>query len=383
MEQDIDSAYAELGLAPDATELEVKAAWRRLVSQWHPDRNGSAAALANMQRINRAVEAIRQAGLRGPGPAASAGGAKTGRPREPQRRGNGAHSGPHFNDTHRAASTEPDDDASATPKATGTPPRTISRKVRLTLEEAAFGCTKVLQGKITAGACSACEGMGYRVLGGHCPRCRGSGAVHEPSWFGWIGTQTECDACHGGGIARQRCGTCAGTGKAALQRYKVTVRLPPGARDGDLLGVAGGHGKPGSPPGDMSIRVEVLEHALFKLDKDGTVRCEMPVDGFAWIANRAVDVPTLGGLRTIQLQRDQLSYRLKGQGFPIERRGLHGDQMITISPIFPQRMTTDQQILLDQLIATTSGPDAKGSDERLRRWNQAMRTWKRGARGRD
>jgi molecular chaperone DnaJ len=221
------------------------------------------------------------------------------------------------------------------------------------------------------------------VLGGHCPRCHGSGAVHERSWFGWIGTRSECDACHGGGIARQRCAACAGTGKAATQRYKVTVRFPHGARDGDLLTVEGGRGKPGSPPGDMSIRVEVLEHALFKLGKDGTVRCDMPVDGFAWIANRALDVPTLDGQRTLQLRRDQLSYRLKGHGFPVERRGLRGDQVISITPIFPQRMTTDQQILLDQLIAATSGPDAKELDERLRRWNQALRTWKRGGRSRD
>ena len=108
--------------------------------------------------------------------------------------------------------------------------------------------------------------------------------------------------------------------------------------------------------------------------------CDLPVDGFMWIANRFVHVPTLGGLQSIQLQRDQLSYRLKGQGFPVERRGPRGDQMITISPIFPQRMTTDQQILLDQLIATTSGPDAKQWDERLRGWNQTLRAWERGIR---
>jgi molecular chaperone DnaJ len=377
VEQDIESAFAELGLAADATELEVKAAWRRLVSQWHPDRNGSATALAKMQRINRAIEAIRQAGFRGPGPARRAGGAKTGQP-GPRRRGKGERSGPRFDYTRKAASSKPDDDRAATPKPSGPPTRTISRRIRLTLEEAAFGCIKVLRGKVTE-ICSACAGVGYRVLGGHCPRCHGSGAVHERSWFGWVGVPTECDACHGGSLARQRCAACAGTGKAAAQRYKVTVRFPHGARDGDLLSVEGGQGKPGSPPGGLSIRVEVLEHALFELDNDGTVRCDMPVDGFAWIANRA----TLGGPRTIQLQRDQLSYRLKGQGFPVERRGPRGDQMVTVSPIFPQRMTTDQQILLDQLIATTSGPDAKESDERLRRWNQAVRTWKQGERGRD
>jgi molecular chaperone DnaJ len=355
VEQEIDNAFAELGLTPDATELEVKAAWRRLVSQWHPDRNDSAAAVAKMQRINRAVEAIRQAGFRMPRPAASAGDAKPSWSEAPPREG------------------EHDD---AQP-----PTRTIHRRVRLTLAEAAFGCTKVLRGKVTQD-CSACEGAGYRVLGGHCTRCHGSGAIRQRSWFGWIGAQTECDACHGGGIARQPCGGCAGTGKAATQRYKVAVRLPHGVRDGDLLSVNGGHGKPGSPPGELSIRVDVQDNDLLKLDKDGTLRCDVPVDGFAWIANRSVDVPTLDGLQTIQLQRDQLNYRLRGQGFPVERRGPRGDQVITISPIFPQRMTTDQQILLDQLIATTSGPNAKQSDERLRGWNQALREWKRGARDR-
>ena len=77
-------------------------------------------------------------------------------------------------------------------------------------------------------------------------------------------------------------------------------------------------------------------------------------------------------------RRDQLGDLLKGEGFPVERRGPRGDQRITISPIFPERMTTDQQILLDQLIATTSGPDAKPMDERLRGWNEALRTWKQG-----
>ena len=358
MEHDIDNAFAELGLTPDATEREVKAAWRRLVSQWHPDRNAGADAVAKMQRINRAIEAIRRAGIRKPAASASAGRAA------PQR--------------SQASQAAQSDDREAQARKDPEPPaRTIARRVRLTLEEATFGCTKVLQGKIKE-ACDDCEGAGYRVLGGHCPQCRGSGAIRQPSWFGWVGTQTECDACHGGGIARQLCATCDGSGKAATRHYKVTVRFPHGVRDGDLLSVQGRPGNPGSPPGDLSIRVDVLEHALFKLDPDGTVRCEMPVDGFAWMANRSVDVPTLGGLQTIQLQRDQLSHRLAGQGFPVERRGPRGDQLITVSPIFPHRMSMDQQILIDQLIATTSGPDAQQPDERLRDWNQALRAWKQG-----
>ena len=99
-------------------------------------------------------------------------------------------------------------------------------------------------------------------------------------------------------------------------------------------------------------------------------------------ANRPVDVPTLGGLQTLPLQPDQLVYRLPGQGFPVERRGRRGDQVITITPVFPQRLSTDQQILLDQLIAATSGPDARHADERIRAWGQALRAWQRGARDR-
>ena len=379
MEQDIDNAFAELGLTPDATELEVKVAWRRLVSQWHPDRNDDATAVAKMQRINRAIEAIRRAGFRMPGPSAGASSAKPGRPRAPQHRSESEHGGPHSQDTKESNSSEPDESTAASRQASDLPARTINRKVRLTLEEAAFGCTKTLRGKITA-SCSTCEGAGYRVLGGHCHQCHGSGAIRQRTWFGWTGTQVECDACHGGGIARQPCGACAGTGKSPSQPYKVTVRFPHGVRDGDLLSVGRRHGTSGLPPAELSIRVEVQESDLLKLDKDGMLRCDVMVDGFAWIANRSVEVPTLDGLQTIQLQRDQLSYRLRGQGFPVERRGPRGDQLITISPIFPQHMTTDQQILLDQLIATTSGPNAKQSDERLRKWDQALRARKQAGR---
>lgn len=351
MDLDIDSAFAELGLTSEATEQDVKAAWRRLASRWHPDRNDSPSASAKMQRINRAVEAIRQAGRL-----------------KPQGGANGAPA----DDADEADVRPPAGTDRAAGNAAEPPARTLHRKVRLTLEEAAFGCTKVLRGKITA-TCSPCDGAGYRVLGGHCPACQGSGAIRQRSWFGWVGTQSECGACHGGGIARQPCAACAGTGKAATQRYRVSVRFPHGVRHGDVLSASVRHGLPGSPAGELSIRVEVQPHPVLQLDSDGTVRCELPVDGFAWVANRSVEVPTLGGLHTLQLQRDQLSHRLQGQGFPVERRGPRGDQWITIVPIFPQRMSTDQQILLDQLIAITSGPQATRVDERLQRWNETLR----------
>ena len=330
-----DHAFAELGLPPDATEREVKAAWRRLVSQWHPDRNASASAVAKIQRINQAFEAIRRSRL---------------------------DAGP---DDTGPEDVDAGDDTQATPEADTRPPRPpIRRKVKLTLEEAAAGCIKVLRGKVSQ-TCAACEGAGHQVLGGNCRQCGGSGAVTKKSgWFGWPGAPVECDACLGGGIARRPCPTCNGNGKLDDGDYKVQVRIPHGVRDGDLLHVDTRRSRPNPPPADVEIAVQVLPHAFFQLDDDGTVRCEMPVDGFTWIANRTVQVPTLTGWQMLQLNRDRLSHRFEGQGFPTQRRGVRGDLVVTLLPVFPAQLSTDQNILLDQLIATSSEAAQPGTPER-------------------
>lgn len=344
-----ENAFAELGLAPDATESQVKAAWRRLASQWHPDRNDSAGAVAKMQRINQAFEEIRRAGF---STRSDADGAPPGAAEE---------------------------STMATSHAGGTERqrRPIYRKVRMTLEEAAAGCIKVLRGKITD-VCVTCAGAGHLVLGGNCTRCGGSGAIPKRSFFGWPTGVAECEACFGGGIARQACPACAGAGKMAPRSYRINVRIPHGVRDGDLLHVDGRRLRTDDPPADLEIRVEVAQHKFLQLDADGTIRCEMPADGFAWMANRVIQVPTVTGLQSLRLSRDRLSYRLKGQGFPVERRGARGDHLVTVVPIFPERLSTDQEILLDQLSATTSDAGGQPSDERLRAWNRGVRAWERG-----
>ena len=245
-----NNAFAELGLAPGATETEVKAAWRRLVSQWHPDRNDSSSAVAKMQRINQALKEIRLSGFRADPDRPGVDQPAPAQPGEP--RGDHGRSGRDpFDDIRKAHTNEFDDDTVGTDRQG----RTISRKVKLTLEEAAAGCTKVLQGKITD-TCSTCAGAGYRVLGGTCPHCEGSGAVRQPSWYGWLRALAECGACRGGGIARQLCQACDGAGKLDTRRYKIAVRIPHGVRNGDLLHVDGRRPRPGQAPGDLNIRVE-------------------------------------------------------------------------------------------------------------------------------
>lgn len=342
----IDTAYRELGLAPGASEAEIKAAWRKLVSRWHPDRNDSRAAVEKMQRINQAFEALR-AGLEA-SPVVPGASEDAGQPAaEPP--------------------ATPDEPGGSTEAQTGARP--LQRRVKLSLEEAALGCVRVLKGQLT-GACTACHGAGLRWPGGDCPSCEGSGRVRQRAWYGFTAHTVACEDCDGDGRARVVCTACDGSGKQPPRRYEMKVRIPAGVRDGDLLAVPADARRAG-PPGGVDLRIELLPHPLFSLEPDGTVHCECPVDGFRWIAGREVEVPTLEGLQKLPLRRDEQVLRLKGRGFPTTRRGPRGDFVLSLRPTFPQPLSADQQILLDRLIAT-SGASGEGP---LADWQQRVRQW--------
>ena len=359
-----DNAYAELGLAPGATEREVKAAWRRLVSLWHPDRNDQAGALVRMQRINLAFEALRQAGF----PVASDDAVAD---RAPSAAAPRAES--------RGASTDPA--AAAEPAAPHRPGRSVSRKLKLTLEEAALGCTKVLRGKANTTACGDCAGLGWRPSATACQACAGAGSQRQRGWYGLFGSgATPCAACAGSGRPPTPCTACGGAGQRSTPGYRVTVRLPPGVRDGDQLQVDGRRMRPDQSPGDLLIRVQLQPHNIFTLadDDKGSLRCSLPVNGFAWLANRPVLLPTLSGPDTLVLDRSQRDYRLPGQGVPATRRGPRGDLLVHIEPCFPECLSVDQEILLDQLVATGMGPEGGTADARLSAWQHCLKDWQQG-----
>ena len=322
---DSDVAYAELGLTPGASEQEVKAAWRRLVSRWHPDRNPTGHAVDRMQRINRAYEHIRH----------------------------------WFDEAPATAAASPRDEAPPAESA-----RTTRRKMRLTLEEAALGCVKLLRGRLTR-ACEPCEGRGEHVLAGACPSCKGHGSVRRSSWYGWVSMAEPCNACQGDGRARHACQHCTGSGRHTSP-FRRSVRIPPGVRHGDVLCAEGARD---DPAGTLELRIELQAHKLFVLGDDGVLRCEMPVDGFTWIAGRWIDVPTLTGLQKMRLQRGHHAYRLRGQGFPVERRGERGDYIVSVVPTFPPSLSAEQEALLDRLIAFG------GEHGPLRAWERKMQAW--------
>ncbi len=328
MDISIEDAYVALGIAPGTPAGEVKAAWRRLASRWHPDRNPTAEAAALMQRINGAYERIM-------------GGHRDG-----------------------------DATAQAAPAADA-PGVVLRRRVRVSLEEAALGTIRTVRGRFID-PCTACEGAGATSAPSACRPCSGTGQVRGSLWFGWMPTSTRCTHCDGRGQVPAACPDCAGRGHHR-RHYERRVRFPAGLQDGDVL-----HADAQADGVDaaLELHLRVARHPFFTPDAadPGLLRCEMPVDGFAWLAEAWTEVPTLEGPQQMRLRRGRLTYKLRGQGLPAERGSAErGDLVITVAPSFPDTLSPRRQALLDKLATDTSADAEPGA---LRAWREQLAHWR-------
>ncbi|HSV48435.1 MAG TPA: DnaJ domain-containing protein [Ramlibacter sp.] len=327
----LDDPYHELGLAPDCSDAEVKAAWRRAAAQWHPDRNASPQALRKIQRINRALEEIRRA------------------------RG------------------EPGADADE--QAPPGPKPDVEQAISLTIEEVVTGCSREVRGEVVED-CADCEGSGLQSQPTACGECGGAGHIRKHLWFGWVPSTSECSACQGHGQTRQGCAACAASGKAPASKYRCQVKVAAGARAGDVLDVSARvQGRQHKHKLALRLRVQLQPHEFFTYDADGTVKCELPVDGFAWTANRWTEVPTPRGLQQMKLQRGFLSYRIKGAGLPWGSGGEPADCIVTVVPLFPQELSREQEAAIDRLVKTNTGAADSAAGERMALWERAVEGW--------
>lgn len=327
---DLDDPYHELGLAPGSSDAEVKAAWRRLSARWHPDRNHSPQALRKIQRINRALDAIRKARS------------------EPQ-----------------AEAEDPAPDAQEP---------FVTHTVSLTLEDVVTGCVREVRGELVED-CADCQGSGLQPQT-ECSDCGGTGRIRQHLWFAWVAPTVECTACQGHGKVHQGCTACAGSGKAPASKYRCRVQIAPGARAGDLLDVtARVQGSPHRRQLALRVRVALEPHEFFTAEADGTLKCELPVDGFAWMANRWIEVPTPRGLQQMRLRRGHLNYRIKNAGLPWANEADAADCIVTVVPMFPEELSPEQEAAIDRLVASNSGTAGTLAGDRMAAWGRLVDGW--------
>ena len=353
--------YEVLGIPRNASEPEVKSAYRKLALRYHPDRNpGDAAA---EERFKEAAEAY---GVLG----------------DPDKRkrydayghaGLGA-GGAAFDPTIFADFGDILGDffgfGDVFGRRRGGPRRgsDLRYNLEISFEEAAFGTETHIQIPRAEG-CKDCGGSGAApgTQPTACPACGGSGQVTFQQ--GFFSVARTCGRCRGTGrIVASECRTCHGQGQVAVER-KLQIKIPPGVDTGSQLRIAGEGetGAMGGPPGDLYVVMRVEEHPFFK--RDGTsLFCEVPVSVAQAALGGPLEVPTLDGGKTRvtvpEGSQPGTILRVRGQGFP-QLGGKHrGDLHVLVRVVIPAKLNSEQKRLFEQLARTLPVPDLKDSQDR-------------------
>jgi molecular chaperone DnaJ len=228
----------------------------------------------------------------------------------------------------------------------------LSYAMEITLEEAANG--KETQIRIPAyDACETCSGSGAKpgTSPKVCTTCNGAGTVHMRQ--GFFSIQQTCPHCHGSGkIIPEPCPTCGGQGR--IKRNKtLEVKIPGGINEGMRIR-SSGNGEPGpngGPPGDLYIEVRIKPHEIFERDGDD-LHCTVPVGLTNAALGGAIEVPTLGGRAEIELPEGTQhgkTFRLRGKGIKGVRSSYPGDLYCHVSVETPIKLTEHQRKLLKEL----------------------------------
>ena len=358
--------YEVLGVARNASEAELKKAYRKLAMKFHPDRNpDDKKAEEQFKEAKEAYEVLTdtqkratydQFGHAGVDPSMGGGGGGG-------RSGNfgdifedvfgdifGARGGGRGSRVNRGSDLRYD--------------------LELSLEEAVQG--KTIQIEIpTHVACKSCEGSGARKGSSDttCGTCGGHGQVRMQQ--GFFSIQQTCPKCHGKGrVITDPCPDCRGQG-VTQQRKKLSVKIPAGVDEGDRIRLAGEGeaGLQGGIPGDLYVQISVRAHPLFKREANH-LYCELPISFATAALGGELDVPTLHGRVKLKIpaetQTDKL-FRLKGKGVrSVHEQGV-GDLFCKVVIETPVNLTARQKELLAELEKSLQEGPAKHSP-RSRSW---------------
>src|SRR5437773_4924732 len=234
--------------------------------------------------------------------------------------------------------------------------------LELSLEEAARGT----EAKIRVPAmeqCATCHGSGAKpgTQSKTCPTCHGQGQVRVSQ--GFFSIQQTCPQCHGTGkIIPEPCPTCAGVGR--IKRHKtLSVKIPAGVDQDDRirLGGEGEAGLNGGPPGDLYVVVGLKPHPVFQRESND-LHCEMPISFATSALGGEIEIPTLDGHAKIKVPPETQTgqvFRLRNKGIRPVRGSVQGDLYCHLAVETPVRLTARQKELLRKLEASTQAdPEA-------------------------
>lgn len=345
--------YEVLGVKRDASQDEIKKAYRKLAMEFHPDRNpGSKDAETKFKEAAEAYDVLSDAEKRKRYDQLGHDGF--------QQAASGAGWGPRdFHDIHDIFSAFGDifggtvfGEMFRGGGARSGRGRSLRIDLELTLEEVDRGTEKTIQFHRDE-HCPDCGGSGAKSGTGvqTCSLCKGSGEVVQRQSF--LIMRTTCPQCRGeGSTIKDPCKTCRGQGRTRRER-EISIKVPPGIEEGTQIRVAG-EGEPGdqgSPAGDLLCMVHVAPHPAF-VRRGADLYVEIPVRYSQLALGGKVEVPSLHGAVTMSIPKATPNgkvLRLKGEGLPIFQSSARGDVLARVFVDVPKKLTAREEVLLAEL----------------------------------
>ena len=366
--------YEVLGVNKNATDEELKKAYRKLAKKYHPDANPNnrKEAEEKFKELNEAYETLSnpqkrkmydQFGFNGPQGFGGQGGAGQGGYYSYSTNGFDGFDGfSGFGDINDIFGSIFGGFGSSRRKNRTGPVRgrDINHDIEITFEESFLGARKEFYINRNE-KCSTCNGTGAKPGTSPitCPNCHGTGQVTQVqnTILGQMQTTRTCSECHGTGqIIKEPCTTCRGKGTVRKQA-KVTINIPAGIAEGETL-ILRGEGEPGErggEKGDMHLTVHVKRHSIFK--RDGTnVLCDIPITMTQATLGAELEIPMVDGekvkYKIPEGTQTGTKFNIRNKGFKVLNGNWQGDYIFTVNVQTPKRLTKEQRDLFTQLAKT-------------------------------